>query len=74
MVFMIFHFLVEMFYWNTIEQFFLFVEQIGQLEVCLPYRRLLTGILREAIQKKREYIRTSDLKEGGGQFENLIFT
>ena len=29
--------------------------------------------LREAI-KKREYIRTSDLKEGGGQFENLIFT
>ena len=44
MVFMIFHFLVVMFYWNTIEQFFLFVEQIGQLEVCLPYRRLLTGI------------------------------
>ena len=29
--------------------------------------------LREAIKKKREYIRTSDLKEGGGQFENLIF-
>ena len=24
--------------------------------------------------KKREYIRTSDLKEGGGQFENPIFT
>ena len=24
--------------------------------------------------KKREYLRTSDLKEGGGQFENLIFT
>ena len=23
-------------------------------------------------QKKREYIRTLDLKEGGGQFENLI--
>ena len=29
-------------------------------------------VLREAIQKKREYIRTLDLKEGGGQFENLI--
>ena len=28
---------------------------------------------REAIQKKREEIRTSDLKVGGGQFENLIF-
>ena len=23
--------------------------------------------------KKREYIKTFDLKEGGGQFENLIF-
>ena len=34
--------------------------------------KLVTS-LREAI-KKREYIRTLDLKEGGGQFENLIFT
>ena len=24
--------------------------------------------------KKREHISTSDLKEGGGQFENIIFT
>ena len=27
-----------------IEQLFLFDEQKDQLEVCLPYRRLLTGI------------------------------
>ena len=33
-----------MFYLNTIEQLFLFVEQLDQLEVCLPYIRLLTGI------------------------------
>ena len=26
-----------MFYLNTIEKFFLFVEQKDQLEVCLPY-------------------------------------
>ena len=33
-----------MFYLNTIEQLFLFNEQLDQLEVCLPYSRLLTGI------------------------------
>ena len=33
-----------MFYLNTIEQLFLSVEQLDQLEVCLPYSRLLTGI------------------------------
>ena len=33
-----------MFYLNTIEQLFLFVEQLDQLEVCLPYSRLLTAI------------------------------
>ena len=27
---------IEMFYFNTIEQFFLFVMQLDQLEVCLP--------------------------------------
>ena len=27
---------VELFYLNTIEQLFLFVEQFDQLEVCLP--------------------------------------
>ena len=35
---------IEMFYLNTIEQLFLFVEQQDQLEVCLPYSRLLAGI------------------------------
>ena len=35
---------IDMFYLNTIEQLFLFVEQLDQLEVCLPYSRLLTGI------------------------------
>ena len=33
-----------MFYLNTIEQLFLFDEQLDQLEVCLPYSRILTGI------------------------------
>ena len=33
-----------MFYLNTIEQLLLFVEQLDQLEVYLPYSRLLTGI------------------------------
>ena len=32
-----------MFYLNTLEQLF-FVEQLDQLEVCLPFSRLLTGI------------------------------
>ena len=35
---------LEMFYLNTIKQLFLFVEEVDQLEVCLPYSRLLTGI------------------------------
>ena len=29
-----------MFYLNTIEQLFLFVEQLDQLEVCLPFSGL----------------------------------
>ena len=33
-----------MFYLNTIEQLFLFVEQLDQLEVCLPFSGLLPGI------------------------------
>ena len=33
-----------MLYLNTIEQLFLLVEQLDQLEVCLPYSRLLAGI------------------------------
>ena len=33
-----------MFYLNTIEQLFLFVEQLDKIEVCLPNSRLLTGI------------------------------
>ena len=36
--------ILEVFYLNTIEQLFLFVEKLDQLEVCLPYIRLLTGI------------------------------
>ena len=38
-----------MFYLNTIEQLLLFVEQLDQLKVCLPYSRLLTGILILAV-------------------------
>ena len=33
---------IEMFYLNTVEQLFLFVEQLDHLEVCLPHTRLLT--------------------------------
>ena len=40
---------VELFYLNTIEQLFLFVEQLDQLEVYLPYSRLLTGITLLAV-------------------------
>ena len=40
----IFVYNLELFYLNTIEQLFLFVEQLDQLEVCLPESRLLTGI------------------------------
>ena len=35
---------LEMFYLNTTNQLFLSVEQFDQLEVCLAYSRLLTGI------------------------------
>ena len=31
---------------SYIEQLFLSVEQLDQLEVCLPYSRLLTGITK----------------------------
>ena len=34
----------DVLFMNTIKQLFLFVEQVDQLEVCLPYSRLLTGI------------------------------
>ena len=36
---------LEMFYLSNIEQLFLFVEQLDQLEVCLPYSRLLVRSL-----------------------------
>ena len=34
-----------MFYLNTIKQLFLFVEQLDQLEVCLPYSTYNTGAI-----------------------------
>ena len=37
-------YIVELFYLNTIEQLFLFVEQFDQLEICLPYCSFLAGI------------------------------
>ena len=40
-----------MFYLNTIEQLFLLVEQLDQLEVCLHYSRLLAGIPMLAVFK-----------------------
>ena len=40
------------FYLNIIEQLFLFVEQLVQLEVCLPYSKLLTGIQILAVFQK----------------------
>ena len=42
-------FQLEMLYLNAIEQLFLFVEQLDQLEVCLPYSGLLTGIPKLAV-------------------------
>ena len=55
------YYLVEMFYLNTIEQLFLFVEQLDQLEVYLPYSRLLTGtpILAEFQNLRWNSIKTS---------------
>ena len=38
------NFFIKMFYLNTIQQLLRFVEQLVQLEVCLTYGRLLTGI------------------------------
>ena len=38
------HVNVEMSYLNTIVQLFLFVQQLDQLDVCLPYSRLITWI------------------------------
>ena len=35
---------IEMFYLNATEQLFPSVEQVDQLQVCLPYSRLLDGI------------------------------
>ena len=35
---------LEMFYLNTIEQLFLFVQQLHQLEESLPYSSLLSAI------------------------------
>ena len=46
---------IEMFYLNTIEQLFLFVEQLDQLEVCLPYSRLLAGIPMLVVFHKVEF-------------------
>ena len=49
--------ILEVFYLNTIEQLFLFVEQLDQLEVCLPYSRLLAGIpiLSSILKSKVEF-------------------
>ena len=48
----------EMFYLNTIEQLFLFVEQLDQIEVCLPYKMakfelILIVFERLPVPKKR---------------------
>ena len=43
---------VEVFYLNTIEQLFLFVEQLDQSEVYLPYSRLLSGIPKFKVEFK----------------------
>ena len=40
---------LEIFYLNTIKQLFLFVEQLDQIEVCLTYSKLLTGIPKLAV-------------------------
>ena len=40
---------IEKFYLNTIKQMFFLVEQIDQLGICLPFSKLLTGILILAV-------------------------
>ena len=45
-----------MFYLNTIEQLLLFVKQLDQLEVCLPYSRLLTGIPKLVVFQNLRWI------------------
>ena len=42
-----------MLYLNTIEQLFLFVEQLDQLEVCIPYSRLLAAIPIQGLKPKK---------------------
>ena len=37
---------LEMFYLNTIKQLFLLVEQLDQLEVCLPYSTAVATKIR----------------------------
>ena len=60
----VFYINVEMFYLNTIEQVFLSVEQLDQLEVCLPHSRLLTGIAILAVfQNLRWYSNKTSLLE-----------
>ena len=41
---------------------------------CVVYKLVSKHDCRDkgSLPKKREYIKTFDLKEGGGQFENLI--
>ena len=60
-----------MFYLNTIEQLFLLVEQLDQLEVCLPYSRLLAGIpILSVFQNLRWNSNKTSLimkQESGGQ-------
>ena len=48
-----------MFYSNTIEQLFLFVEHLDQLELCLPYRKNKTSLTFDILAfypKERHFI------------------
>ena len=44
-----------------------------QRKLMYVYCTAPTSMGKGSLPKKREYIKTFDLKEGGGQFENLFF-
>ena len=60
-----------MFYLSTIEQLFLFVEQLDQIEVCLPLSRLLTGIPILAVFQNLRWNSNNTSLQGLVKFKNF---
>ena len=60
-----------MFYLNTIKQLLLFIEQLDQLEVCLPFSRLLTWIPILAVLKNLRWNSSKTSLYSHGSAEDL---